>query len=96
MFDYLKLVNEYKKSSIDFREDIVGKYHSMRIFASKFHQTYPNLFLTGGWDDNLKVQDTVLTRSNPKKILSFFLKKDLGRASQGWLRENNKRTTHLW
>ena len=40
----------------DMIEDRVNKFHHMRIFASKFHQTYPELIITGGWDNTVRVR----------------------------------------
>lgn len=29
-------------------------FHSLRIFAIKFHPLQPDIFLTGGWDEMVK------------------------------------------
>jgi len=32
-----------------------ANFHHMRIFALKFHEIYPDLFISGGWDDTVRV-----------------------------------------
>lgn len=56
-----QLITIYQKAEGDMLEEKVGKFHRMRIFACKFHQSYPGLFITGGWDDTVRV--TVPLRS---------------------------------
>ncbi|KAK0181772.1 hypothetical protein PV327_004026 [Microctonus hyperodae] len=52
-----KLIHVYKRNDAEFMDDKVGRYHRMRIFAVKFHQSYPDLIITGGWDDTVRVWD---------------------------------------
>ncbi|XP_043277739.1 uncharacterized protein [Venturia canescens] len=52
-----KLITIYQKAEGDIVEEKVGKFHRMRIFACKFHQSYPGLFITGGWDDTVRIWD---------------------------------------
>jgi len=43
-------------------------FHRMRIFALKFHDVYNNLFVSGGWDDTVRV---ILKKYLNKKILNL-------------------------
>ncbi|KAK0098787.1 hypothetical protein PV326_003128 [Microctonus aethiopoides] len=52
-----KLIHVYKRNDAEFIDDKIGRYHRMRIFAVKFHQSYPDLMITGGWDDTVRVWD---------------------------------------
>ena len=37
-------------------EEVVRVAHSNRIFCTKFHPTDPNLIISGGWDNTVKVK----------------------------------------
>lgn len=44
------------------REELSEFGHGMRIFALRFHPDENNIFVTGGWDNQLKVCDIYLLR----------------------------------
>lgn len=50
-----QLILMYKRSEEDLIKDRTTNFHQMRIFASRFHSMYPNLIITGGWDDTVRV-----------------------------------------
>ncbi|KAG7206626.1 hypothetical protein KM043_000305 [Ampulex compressa] len=52
-----KLVLTYEKTSSDLIDDKVAKFHRMRIFATRFHSSYADLMITGGWDDTVRIWD---------------------------------------
>ncbi|XP_012270863.1 uncharacterized protein LOC105694596 [Orussus abietinus] len=52
-----KVITTYKKDEAELLEEKVSKFHRMRIFASKFHQTFPEIVITGGWDDTVRIWD---------------------------------------
>lgn len=41
----------------DLTSRLAGDGHSNRVFAVKFHPLHPDLILTGGWDDTVRVWD---------------------------------------
>ncbi|XP_029671683.1 uncharacterized protein LOC115240561, partial [Formica exsecta] len=51
----IDLILEYKKNEEDLIESKATNFHRMRIFASRFHNEYPDLIITGGWDDTVRV-----------------------------------------
>ncbi|EZA57768.1 hypothetical protein DMN91_002830 [Ooceraea biroi] len=51
-----KLILMYKKDEESLMENRVN-FHRMRIFASRFHDVYPDLIITGGWDDTVRIWD---------------------------------------
>ncbi|KMR04642.1 wd repeat-containing protein [Lasius niger] len=51
-----KLILQYKRNE-DLIESKATNFHRMRIFASRFHHEYPNLIITGGWDDTVRIWD---------------------------------------
>ncbi|GAB1862882.1 WD repeat-containing protein 5-like protein [Camponotus japonicus] len=52
-----KLILEYKKNEEDLIESKATNFHRMRIFASRFHNEYSDLIITGGWDDTVRIWD---------------------------------------
>ncbi|XP_066600648.1 uncharacterized protein [Prorops nasuta] len=55
--DTAKLIKVYRKSEDDMVENRVTRFHRMRIFAARFHTSYPDLIVTGGWDDTVRIWD---------------------------------------
>ncbi|XP_048505955.1 guanine nucleotide-binding protein subunit beta-like isoform X2 [Athalia rosae] len=53
-----KLITVYRKNAADLLEDKVNKYHRMRVYAAKFHHGQPDVFVTGGWDDTVRIWDS--------------------------------------
>lgn len=55
----LKIIKVYERPEIEpfTKSDIEDLYHKMRIFAVKFHPMNPNIIVTGGWDNTVKVWD---------------------------------------
>ncbi|CAL1673408.1 unnamed protein product [Lasius platythorax] len=51
-----ELILQYKRNE-DLIESKATNFHRMRIFASRFHHEYPNLIITGGWDDTVRIWD---------------------------------------
>lgn len=45
----------YKKKEEALIEGKTINFHRMRIFAARFHKEYPDLIITGGWDDTVRV-----------------------------------------
>ncbi|KAF7998170.1 hypothetical protein HCN44_009568 [Aphidius gifuensis] len=52
-----KLITIYQKKKHEISAEKVENYHRMRIFSVKFHQTYPDLIISGGWDDTVRIWD---------------------------------------
>ncbi|XP_024943479.1 suppressor of mec-8 and unc-52 protein homolog 1 isoform X2 [Cephus cinctus] len=63
-----QIVTTYKKHNADLLDEKISKFHRMRIFASRFHHTYPELIITGGWDDTVKIWDTRLGDGSIRSI----------------------------
>nr|XP_046469677.1 guanine nucleotide-binding protein subunit beta-like [Neodiprion pinetum] len=53
-----KMISNYRKNAADVLEDKVNKYHRMRVFAVRFHHGQENVFISGGWDDTVRIWDT--------------------------------------
>ncbi|XP_036141673.1 pre-mRNA-splicing factor PRP46 [Monomorium pharaonis] len=51
-----KLILVYKNKEV-LTESKIANFHRMRIFAAKFHKEYPDLIITGGWDDTVRIWD---------------------------------------
>jgi hypothetical protein len=62
-----QLILEYKRHEEQIMEN-KANFHHMRIFALKFHDIYPDLFVTGGWDDTVRV---IFKKYSNKKILNL-------------------------
>ncbi|KYN31736.1 WD repeat-containing protein 38, partial [Trachymyrmex septentrionalis] len=52
-----QLIQMYKKNEEALTESKATNFHQMRIFATRFHKEYPNLIITGGWDDTVRIWD---------------------------------------
>ncbi|XP_008211587.1 uncharacterized WD repeat-containing protein all2124-like [Nasonia vitripennis] len=53
-----KLLKNYQKDKADLITENAVRFHHMKIFSIKCHQTNKNVIVTGGWDDTLKIWDT--------------------------------------
>ncbi|XP_025987515.2 WD repeat-containing protein 5 homolog [Solenopsis invicta] len=51
-----QLILTYKKKDV-FTESKAANFHRMRIFAARFHKEYPDLIITGGWDQTVRIWD---------------------------------------
>lgn len=49
------MIKKFKRHKDDLICDSETKYHDMRIYAVKCHHADPNVLVTGGWDDTIKV-----------------------------------------
>ncbi|XP_034936497.1 WD repeat-containing protein wdr-5.3-like isoform X2 [Chelonus insularis] len=63
-----KLITIYKENEVDLTDNRVGNYHRMRIFTAKFHHSYVDLIVTGGWDDTVRIWDTRINTGSIKVI----------------------------
>ncbi|XP_069703951.1 WD repeat-containing protein 5 homolog [Periplaneta americana] len=54
--DTAEILMIYQKALKDTSTDAL-KFHRMRIFALRFHPTMTETFVTGGWDDMVKIWD---------------------------------------
>ncbi|XP_070164119.1 uncharacterized protein [Polyergus mexicanus] len=63
-----KLILEYKKNEEDLIESKATNFHRMRIFASRFHNEYPDLIITGGWDDTVRIWDIRVSTGSMRVI----------------------------
>ena len=54
-FQLIRTYNGYHYDSAE--QNLMG--HARRIFAIKFHPELENVFITGGWDNHLKVRGQV-------------------------------------
>ncbi|XP_011687327.1 PREDICTED: WD repeat-containing protein 38-like isoform X2 [Wasmannia auropunctata] len=52
-----KLILTYKRKEEVLTESKAGNFHRMKIFAARFHKEYPDLIITGGWDDTVRIWD---------------------------------------
>ncbi|XP_011878123.1 PREDICTED: uncharacterized protein LOC105567672 [Vollenhovia emeryi] len=52
-----KLILMYKRKEESLTESKAINFHRMRIFVARFHKEYPDLILTGGWDDTVRIWD---------------------------------------
>ena len=64
----VKQYSGYSYSAADQQQ--VG--HAQKIFSVKFHPESPNLFITGGWDNHIKVCDATIL-NNPGYALTTYL-----------------------
>ncbi|KAF5273848.1 hypothetical protein FQA39_LY00963 [Lamprigera yunnana] len=55
-YEYLRNV------TLSYHADGDNLYHSLHIFAVKFHPDYPELFMSGGWDGYAKVWDLRISK----------------------------------
>ncbi|XP_015120599.1 uncharacterized protein LOC107043567, partial [Diachasma alloeum] len=49
-----KIIHVYQRDMTGMMENRLDKFHRMRIFAAKFHKTFPQLIASGGWDDTVQ------------------------------------------
>ncbi|KAL6432258.1 hypothetical protein ACFW04_006723 [Cataglyphis niger] len=63
-----KLILEYKRNEEDLIESKATNFHRMRIFASRFHNEYPDLIITGGWDDTVRIWDIRVSTGSMRVI----------------------------
>jgi len=67
------LILEYKKNEEDLIESKATNFHRMRIFASRFHNEYSDLIITGGWDDTVRVNFYKSVFLNIEILKNIFL-----------------------
>ncbi|XP_075928557.1 GATOR2 complex protein WDR24-like isoform X2 [Petromyzon marinus] len=64
-----QMVHMYEAPDISCEDISLTSGHSRRIFALKFHPEELHYFVTGGWDNSLKIWDKRITSSARKLII---------------------------
>lgn len=72
---YLQLVHTYEGySEKQNPTEIQTAGCAMRVFALKYHPEYDDIFVTGGWENHLKVDISILSQNHTKWSHVYHLK----------------------
>lgn len=71
---YLQLVHTYEGySEKQNPTEIQTAGCAMRVFALKYHPEYDDIFVTGGWENHLKVDISVISQNGrSRKVISCY------------------------
>ncbi|KAI4462223.1 carbohydrate binding domain containing protein [Holotrichia oblita] len=68
-WEYSELKTKFHKTDRGPEDVSVTNFHALRIFCAKFHPTEEHIFLTGGWDDVIKIWDVRIKEGCVRNIV---------------------------